>query len=239
MDEKNFIVGCNGCSSCATGFGLCTYLDQIFDSLNPQEQLMLIKKAHHRNFNSGELVFSGEDIANRITIFRQGEVKLNHFTSDGKEFVLDTLRAGDIYGEQSLFSDEKYNFNCIAIEETKICELYCEDIQEVMFKNPNVGAKLLKILGKKYSNISKLMEINSLNDAKQRLSGFLLYRMNRYDEQIIRLSRDEIASSINLRTETVSRKLTELKNDRIILLKGQKYIEILDKDKLWDEYQKI
>lgn len=233
------LIGCKGCASCNTGFGLCTYINQIFDSLDDGEQLMLIKRAHHRNFKAGDSLFNAEDTADRLTIFRKGSAKLNHISTDGKEFVLDTLKAGDIYGEQSLFSDEMYNYNCIALEDTQICELYSSDIQEIMFKNPTVGVKLLKMLGRKYSNVSKLIEINSINDARQRLSGFLLYRMERYSDPVIRMSREEIGSSINLRTETVSRKLNELSKEGIIKLSGQKHIEIKDKDKLWDEYQVI
>lgn len=231
------IIGCKGCASCSSGFGLCTYLNQIFDSLDNEEQRLLISRAHHRNFKPGETIFLDEDSADRLTILRSGRAKLNHFNSDGKEFVLDTLKAGDTYGEQSLFSDEKYNFNCVSLDNTAVCELYSKDIQEVMMKNPKVGVKLLKILGRKYSNVSRLIEINSITDAKQRIAGFILYISDRNSTDEIKMTREEMASGINLRTETVSRKLNELSKDGIISIKGHRSIKILDKDRLWDEYQ--
>lgn len=236
--KKEFIIGCNGCG-CSTGFGLCSYLNRIFDSLNTDEQKLLVSKAYHRSFKVGETIFSDGDEANRITILRSGKAKLNHYNTDGKEFILDNLNAGDIYGEQNLFSKDKYNYNCIALENTSVCELYRDDIHNVMMKNPEVGVKLLQILGNKYSNVSKLIEINSINDAKERLAGFLLYISKKENSLNLKMTRDEIASSINLRTETVSRKLNELNKEKIVKLQGQKNISIIDEDRLWSEYKEF
>ncbi len=69
-----------------------------------------------------------------------------------------------------------------------------------------------------------------------RLAGFLMYRVDRSPSDDIVLKLDDIAASVNLRTETVSRKLREMEKMRLIERLGHARIKVLDRDTLREIY---
>lgn len=218
------------CTCCFNG--LCTSKIALFSMLSQEEQLELISKSKHLNFKKGDIIFRESDTADKIIIVRFGKIKLNHFSAEGKEFVTDILVESDIYGEQNIFSGGNYNVNGVALEETGVCMISQSDIQKMVMNRPEAGVKLLSVIGSKLSSANEIIELLSINDAKSRLAGFLLYRSGRIRKDTVELSRDDIAAYINLTRETVSRKLSELKDEGIIELIGHKKIHLVDKEAL-------
>lgn len=218
---------------CTCNFnGLCTSKIALFSILSHDEQHELIAKSKHLNFKKGDIIFRESEPADKIIIVRFGKIKLNHFSVEGKEFVTDILVESDIYGEQNIFSGGNYNVNAVALENTGVCIISQSDIQKMVINRPEAGVKLLSVIGSKLSSANEIIELLSINDAKSRLAGFLLYRSTRIKKDIIELSRDDMAAYINLTRETVSRKLNELKDEGIIELTGHKKIILIDKEAL-------
>ena len=218
--------------TCCHDDDLCTSKIELFSMLSQDEQHELISKSKHLNFNKGDIIFRESDPADKIIIVRFGRIKLNHFSAEGKELVSDILVERDIFGEQNIFSGGIYNVNAVALENTGVCLISQSDIQKLIVERPEAGLKLLNVIGSKLSSANEIIELLSINDAKSRLAGFLLYRSNRIKKDTIELSRDDIAGYINLTRETISRKLSELKDEGIIELSGQRKINIVDKDAL-------
>ncbi len=220
-------------TKCSCSFnGLCTSKIALFSMLDLEEQNELIYKAKHLNYKKGDIIFRESDPADKIIIVRYGKIKLNHFSQEGKEFVIDILVESDIYGEQNIFSGGNFNVNAVVLETTGVCLISQSDIQKMIINRPEVGIKLLSVIGSKLSSANELIELLSINDAKTRLAGFLLYRSTRIKKDLIELSRDDIAAYINLTRETVSRKLNELSDEGIIELNGHRKIKIADMETL-------
>lgn len=218
------------CTCCFNG--LCTSKIALFSMLTVEEQHDIIAKANHIEYKKGDLIFRESDPADQIIIVRYGRIKLNHYSQEGKEFVVDILIESDIYGEQNIFSGGKIKVNAVALETTGVCLISQEDIQRMIMNRPEIGIKLLSVIGSKLSSANELIEMLSINDAKSRLAGFLLHRSSRVKKDIIELSREDIAAYINLTRETISRKLNELQEEGIIELSGHKIIKINDKEAL-------
>lgn len=223
------------CTCCFNG--LCTSRIALFSMLTLEEQNELIAKAKHLNFKKGETIFRESDPADKIMIIRFGRVKLNHFSQEGKELVTDILVESDIYGEQNIFGGGNFNVNAVALEPTGVCLILQSDIQKMIIQKPEAGIKLLSVIGSKLSSANELIELLSINDAKSRLAGFLLYRSTRTKKDLIELSRDDIAAYINLTRETISRKLNELESEEIVELNGHRKIKIIDKEALREVFE--
>lgn len=218
------------CTCCSNE--LCTSKIALFSMLSNDEQLELISKSKHLDFKKGDIIFRESDPADKIMIVRFGKIKLNHFSVEGKELVTDILVENDIYGEQNIFSGGNYVVNAVALENSGVCMISQSDIHNMVMNRPEAGVKLLGVIGSKLSSANEIIDLLSINDAKARLAGFLLYRMKRTKKETIELSRDDIAGYTRLTRETVSRKLSELKEEGIIEVSGHKKIKIIDKDTL-------
>ncbi len=209
---------------------LCTSQIGIFRSLSRQDQEALVKAAGHRHVPAGAVIFKEDDPADRILVVHRGRIKLNHYSAEGKEYVLDIVEPGEIYGEQRLFSGLRQEVNAVALEASSFCEIHKRDIEALIIKAPEVGIRMLEELGAKYSRVSRLHEILSINDARGRLAGYLLHASGEASAKGLRIARDTISASINLRTETISRKLKELEAEGLVALEGHKVIRIIDPD---------
>lgn len=222
---------CNCCSK------LCTSKIPLFDPLSLDEQKELVSKARHLDYKRGETVFHEYDTADKILIIRYGKIKINHYSLEGKEYVLDILVQGDIYGEQNIFGGKTFEANAVALEECGVCLISFTDIQELILKKPEIGVKLLNVVGQKLSMANELVQLLSVNDAKARVAGFLLFRSSRIREETIELTRDDISAYINVRRETISRKLGELCREGAIELIGNRRIRVGNKDILREAFE--
>ncbi|HBB29647.1 MAG TPA: hypothetical protein DC000_10470 [Clostridiales bacterium] len=222
---------CNSCSK------FCTSKIPIFEPLSLEEQKELISKAQHLDYKRGENIFHEYDPADKIIIIRYGKVKINRYSMEGKEYVLDILTEGDIYGEQNIFSGKVFETNAVALGECGLCLISLTDIQQLILRKPEIGIKILSMVGQKLSTANELVQLLSINDAKARVAGFLLFRSNRIKEQTIELTRDDISAYINVRRETISRKLSELCKEGAIKLEGNRKIQILNRDILRDIFE--
>lgn len=215
------------CTHCGQ---LCTSKIPLFEPLSIEEQNDLVLKARHLDYKRGEIIFHEEDPADKILIIRYGKVKISRYSLEGKEYVLDILTEGDLYGEQNIFGGKAFEADASALGQCGVCLISLADIHELMLKKPEIGVKILNVAGRKLSAANELVQLLSVNDAKARIAGFLLFRNSRIREEIIELSRDDIAAYINIRRETISRKLGELSREGAVTLEGNRKIHIKNKD---------
>ena len=222
------------CSCCNQ---LCTSRISLFESLSFDEQKELISKAQHLDLQKGDTVFHENDPADKIMVIRYGKIKINRYSLEGKEYVLDILDEGDFYGEQNIFGGKTLEANAVSMGESGVCLIFLKDIQNMILKRPEIGIKLLNVIGNKLSLANELVQLLSVNDAKARIAGFILFRSSRINKDTIELTREDIAAYINVRRETISRKMGELRNDGAIALEGNRKVRILNKDLLRDIFE--
>lgn len=205
---------------------------KMFNELNDDQKNIIKEYAILKKSNKNETIFNDYDFVNNILVVSKGKIKINSYSSDGKEYIFDILVAEDVYGENLLFKDSPYNVNLIAITDVEYYLIPFKSVEKMLVSYPKMSLKIIEILSRRLENSIELNEILFEDDAKIKIAGYLLYRSKRINGDIIELSREEIASNINLRRETVSRKLTELKDEGLIELSGNRKIIIKDKIKL-------
>lgn len=218
-------------SSC-TKCGLCIDSIEIFSDFSESEQLKIMSSATHSHHKRDEVVISPDDSSNKIIIVRSGKLKISSFDEDGKEYIHNIYTEDEIIGEEYFFSDSKMNQYGIALTDLHICMITRDILENFMRDNVEFAIKMIDHLGYKLAESRKMLEILQISDVKKRILAFLMYRAEKIDSDEIELTRDTIASSINLTRETVSRKLQELSNEEFIQLIGYKKIKIVNLNKL-------
>lgn len=216
--------GCRTCRAAGSGIGLCTAQIDLFGGLTLPEQQMVVSQAHHRNFTKGDYVFRSGEAEQRILIIRYGQIKLCYTNADGREMMVDILRAGDIHGEHALFADSRYAVDGVALTDTGICSLHTEDIEQLILQKPAVGAKLIRRMGVRLKDCRQMLDILSCPDARARIAGFFLYRLHRSASNRLELTREAIGSAINLSRETVSRRVKEMADEQLLETDGYRHI---------------
>ena len=84
-----------------------------------------------------------------------------------------------------------------------------------------IALRVIGLLSRKLHNANERNLLLTVTDPGARIAGFLLYRSKRSASDTVTLRLGEIAASIHLRPETVSRRLKELERQGLIKRIGQ------------------
>ncbi len=225
--------------ACNCNLGLCTVDVKLFSSLDHEDQVFLASTSIHTDYKKGHSIILQGSRANSIMIIRNGKVKLHNYDAEGKEFILDILTKGDSIGENLFLEQSVFQYNVTCLSSVGICEISRENFTNLLSKRPEAAINLIVSLSKKLSEANEMVQILSENNAVKRLSAFLLYRKSRLSDEEIELTVDDIAASINLRRETVSRKISELQSLGLIKRKGKSKIIIANRNKLLEYLDEI
>lgn len=218
----------NLCRSC----GLCINRIRLFDNLSDQTQRQIMSYADHERLPKGALLFSPEDKLHQLIIIRQGKLKLCGYDETGREYIYDILVDNAVLGEDLIFSDDTIGMYGEALTELHLCRLSRDVLEDLLRQNDQFSLQLIRLLGKRLSDNQATIRLLSIPDSKSRLEQYLVRRCESLGHNMIELSRDTIASAINVSRETVSRKLSEIERDGHIELIGYKKILVKHKEKM-------
>lgn len=210
---------------------LCTSEIKLFSSFPIELQYEIAKTAVHTKRKKSEIIIGEGDESKSIFLIREGRVKLSKFDSSGKEYIQDIVVQGESIGEDMFLSHEPFPYSIICVTNVSLCEIKREEFMKLIKENPSASINLMDSMTEKLRRANDKNLILQENDAMKRLAEFLLDRYERTNGNI-KLTIDDIAASINLRRETVSRKIQTLVQEEFIERIGQSEIRILRKEDL-------
>ena len=194
----------------------------------PEElQVEIMKRSANRVLAKGEYIFSEGDEVDSINIIKTGQVKLNTYDSEGRERIIGIFADNDTIWEGLFLEESRYPYSAVCLTNVHVCRIFRKDIEEAV-SEPSVALKVISMLSTKLHDANERNMILSISDPMARIAGFLLYRDKRSSEPVIKLRLDDIAASVGLRSETVSRYLQKLIREQYIKKVGQSGIRIIN-----------
>lgn len=213
------------CKVCKAN-GSCLSKINLFKEIGVDESKSIYLSSNHKDYEKGASIFFVGDLIDKIIILRYGKIKTSIYDEDGRENIRKIYVEGDIIGEDSIFLDKYFESNGVAIEKTGICQIDKETLRSILVKDHNFSLNMIKSLSKKVYETEKLLEILSIRDSYKRLGAFLAYRARITKGNLINLNQENIALSINMSRETVSRKLSQMEEEGYIENQAYKKIRI-------------
>ena len=196
------------------------------------ETLEIIIK-NKRPLRLGELLFSKNEPCHGLFAIKSGSFRRFVMNAEGVDQTLGFYLPGELIGLDALF-DGRYTCSVDALETSSVCELPLTRLNELCAKIPNLQYQLTRILSKEITTNHEQMFLLSNNSAKIKVASFLLMLSKRYGALgyshthfNLSMPRQTIASFLGLSNETVSRQLTSLCKEKIILV-NQRAIQIND-----------
>ncbi|MCR5671981.1 MAG: Crp/Fnr family transcriptional regulator [Butyrivibrio sp.] len=237
-DKKNteeLIRGISGLNICEECGGFCTKSVPLMEGLPVNVQVSLMEHSLHENMKKNSYLFREGETVDSICIIRKGRVKLCRYDSLGREQIITILADHDIIWEGMFLDGSIYPYSAVCLTNASICRIHRDDFIKVV-DDPTAAMNTIILLSKKLHDANERNMLLSTKDPMARLAGFLMYRVDRSVEDDIVLKLDDIAASVSLRTETVSRKLREMEKNGLIERLGHARIRVLDRDALRDIY---
>ncbi|MBP3196536.1 MAG: Crp/Fnr family transcriptional regulator [Butyrivibrio sp.] len=229
---KRGIVGLKICEECG---GFCTESVPLIEGLPVNAQVSLMEHSMHENLKKGSYLFREGETVDSICIIRKGRVKLCRYDSLGREQIITILADHDIIWEGMFLDGSIYPYSAVCLSNASICRIHRDDFIKVV-DDPTAAMNIIIMLSKKLHDANERNMLLSTKDPMARLAGFLMYRVDRSATDDIVLKLDDIAASVNLRMETVSRKLRELEKMKLITRTGHGKIKVMNRDQLREIY---
>lgn len=189
----------------------------FFSEVDGASRNRLVRMAVRRDYKKGETIFREGDPAPGVFVVGSGLVRVFKLAPSGKEHVLHLAGPGMTFAEVAVLG----NFPCPAfaeaLEETVCLLLPVEPFMRALRDDHQLSLQILSSMGVWVKSLVSLLEDVVLRDAAGRVAGYLLQTQA---EQGAAISlpglKRHVASHLNLTSETLSRTLRQLRDERLI-----------------------
>lgn len=210
-------------------------------SLSNSEISDLNAIAHRKKLSRGQFHVLEGDQAREFANVTSGVAKLVRGAADGRTQIVGLLFPSDfIGGNIPIAGDAAEPHTIEAASEVELCLFPRDGFQRVMEKYPSIEHKLLERTMSELQVAREWMVLLGRKTAEERVASFLLHVANKMRNQgchgtigfDLPLGRADIADHIGLTIETVSRQMTKLRKDGILVMKGARHVVDVDRERL-------
>lgn len=192
------------------------------------EDLLVDFGAKKVSFSKGDQLFREGESALNFYQVRSGEIKMNNYNQDGKEFIQGIFAMGQSFGEPPLLANVKYPANAEAISDAEVYQLPKMQFLELLSSNPETHLKITQTLAKRlFYKAIMVSEISSQEPEHRilRILDYLKKHVHKLEEPFsfkVDLTRQQLADLTGLRVETVIRATKSLEKKGEIQIKKRK-----------------
>jgi CRP/FNR family transcriptional regulator len=182
----------------------------------------------------GEYLYWTDDCFNYLYVVRSGFFKTTLPLKNGQRTqVTAFMMPGDLMGMSGI-GPGRYTCNSNALVDSSVCAIAFDTLEELSHTLPNLQRQFAKTMSREIVRENGVMLKLGTMNAEERLAIFLLNLSKRYaargespTELNLPMTRDEIGSYLGLKLETVSRTLSRLQENGLIIVQVR-FIRILD-----------
>lgn len=172
---------------------------------------VLTKKEHKLvkgyQIAKNNVLFHEGDLCDNIGIIVSGKIDIVSYSFNGKEMIINSLKAGEIFGNNLLFSsDPVYRGDVIAKEKCVIAFIYKDNLVYLLQNNKDFLDLYLQAQSDKAKSLTARIQLLSFTNAEERL----LYYASKSNNIIQFKNVTTLAATIGVQRETLSRLLTNL-----------------------------
>jgi len=187
--------------------------------LSPSKIQKINENSYVVPYRKGQIICNEKHPVSQALFLKTGLVKLHKEHTRDRSSIMGIIGPDNFIGLMSMFHGKLYQNAVTAIEDCEVVQTGQDAFLEVVSKNGRYAMQLLhQISGYGFNMIEKMFR-NTHKQIPGRLAELLLIfsrDIYKSDSFFLPLSRQEIADFISSTKETVSRTLTEFKNDRLI-----------------------
>ncbi|WP_243292343.1 Crp/Fnr family transcriptional regulator [Bacillus sp. FJAT-47783] len=195
----------------------------LFDELPMEDLKMIDELSEMKPVKKGTLVLAPDKPIEALFFLKQGQVRLYRMNQNGKQFTVDILVDGNIFGETSTLTLTDDQMYAEAMTDSYLCILSKEDFQQFIEKNPKIALKFIHILSTRLKEIYSMSEKIALGDVKNRILYLLMKlsektgrRKNEWQTIDMKVTHQDIANMVGSTRETTSAIMSQLKKEGYI-----------------------
>jgi len=196
---------------------------ELFQGLRSESLQELEATARTRVVEKGHIVFFPEDRGESVYFLSSGRVKLSRLSEDGKEFILDFIEPGQLFGETGMFGGGPREATAEAMESSTVVSVPSERLRVFLVQNPHVLMTFTEMLGRRQNKLERRLVDVAHKSAPRRLAELLVQLSQSYGVRDargtllrIKLSQSALGNLLGVSREIVNHAISDLRRQGVI-----------------------
>lgn len=200
----------------------------FFEKLSQENEL--------REYKKKSIIYKEGVYAKGVYFIGKGKVKTYRTNEFGKELITGLFNQGEFFGHISVLKNEPYDETAAALEDAEIYMITKDEFLAIIYKNTEISKKVISLLSSDIIETQKKLIQFAYDSVRKRIADALIALFNKYNNNneatlTLNIGREDIANMVGTATETVTRVLTDFRQEKLIDVSGIAII-ILNIDKL-------
>lgn len=183
---------------------------------------------HRLEVGPNRVIFDEAEPADHVFTVTAGVVKIFKALPDGRRMVTGFLFPGDFLG---LVNNNAYAYSAETLTVSEFCRFPRHQLEALLAELPRLEQRLLWMASHEIAAAQDQMVLLGRKSARERVASFLvmLSKITAHSAGgavALPMSRADIADYLGLTVETVSRKLAQLRTQRVIEVLNDRHIRV-------------
>ena len=200
----------------------------LFSELTEEQVKSVYAQMQVRQYSKDSIVFYEGDEGEFLYVLLEGTVKLFKTTPKGTTIHMHNFDAPEMVALFPTLERIPFPATCEFLTDGTMGLLPLDKLYGCL-NNTDLALSLISSLLKRMKILAELLHKETIYSSEAKIADFLINNASIFK----RLKNNEIASILNMTPETLSRILTKLKKEKVIIIKDH-VVTILDEDALRD-----
>jgi len=206
----------------------------ILEPLLPEEVERLALLVSSMRLEAGEAIVLDED-RETLLLLASGWVRVHEPSAAGPDLTITMIENGTVVGQSGFAARFSRALRVEALQPSTLLVLGWKDFEELVFRNPEVGIKTLRLLSKRLAVCERRLSDMVHKEVPARLAGLIL-RLSEYEGLVMgdgsrkiptRYTHQQLASLVGSKREAVTRAMGRLRREGGVEVRNR-YIYIVD-----------
>jgi CRP-like cAMP-binding protein len=149
-------------------------LVDIFEPLSEEEITRLNGRLPDRHLENGEILYGPQVPSERLFILQKGKVRIFRTTPDGREFTVEVVKSGTVFGVMALTGQQLEGAYAQAMEPSWVSTMLKEDLEQLVLEKPEVGLRIMRVLSERLRRQEIRLEDVSMKGVPARLADIIV-----------------------------------------------------------------
>jgi DNA-binding response OmpR family regulator len=187
------------------------------------------------DYKKKEIIYAEGQRPKAVYYIKKGMVKTCKANKDGKELITAIYTSGDFFGYLYVLEDITYRENAEALADCEQMLIPRQDFISLIAADAQVAKQFIKLITHNVLDKEESLLNLAYNSLRRKVAYQLVQVYEKFRQEkgnnIIHISRENLARAAGIATESLIRTLSDFKTEKLIDLKGGDII-ILNEEKL-------
>jgi CRP-like cAMP-binding protein len=201
-----------------------------FEALPGDDLEALRRFATRRTYPAGTTLFRRGDQPRELLIIERGELELVYETCS-ERLVVQVLYAGSSVDQLAVLLDSPHPYSAVTLSDATLLRLRLDTVSALEEMFPEIAVRWLRLLAHALDRAQQRLLEMAGKSAVEQVSHLLLHESAERNEPTIELTQEELAATLALSRQTVSRAFRDLAREGAIKPERRR-VRVLDLEKL-------